>query len=196
MYVSDENMHFTQPGTPIRLEVQVLVCTLATSLERVPVPFYTMDNVARYVSVQLTSAKRSWDEHGLARVDPLSFLLGSAVTVLCVLMEPVARALVGGVLVGVLTLVKYAVLITAIGLCGYVLTVQKHEAPAAGPTPNPADRSSHEKAVREQFLQGAAPVEDDFEVVGYNELQVHPERPPKAVKRESTYEKFVKQARG
>ncbi|SCV05499.1 LANO_0H08834g1_1 [Lachancea nothofagi CBS 11611] len=151
-----------------------------------------MDQASEHIATYFAHAKQSWDEHGFARIDALSFLLGSATTILFILLEPVIRALIGGVLVSILTLLKYAVCLGGIVVCGVILVSKK---PIAGLASKRITDESPEPNAREQFVQRAT---DDFDIVGYKEshqtLDKQPRKARKTRPTDTTYESFVRQA--
>ncbi|SCU86643.1 LAME_0D07052g1_1 [Lachancea meyersii CBS 8951] len=152
-----------------------------------------MEQLAEYATSCLSRAKHMWEDRGLPRIDALSFLLGSVVTILISFLEPVFKALIGGILVSLLTLLKYAVCVAGVVICFVILTSTKLDKLVPKTT---SPETSSPKDVRKDFIQRAGTTSDDYEIVRYKDVKGYREKPPKKpVPPESTYEKFVDQAR-
>ncbi|CUS23643.1 LAQU0S11e01002g1_1 [Lachancea quebecensis] len=142
-----------------------------------------MDQAKDALSAYYKKLEVAVGESNFKDVHVPSFLLGCFFTVLLLVLEPVFKALVGGILVSVVTVAKYLVIVGGVVLCGMVLT-SKGTAKEAPPLEQLVDPRDH-------FIQSASP--DDLNVVGYNEMKTGKRRrKPKSVK--NTYETFVRQA--
>ncbi|CAR24948.1 hypothetical protein ACU8KH_04855 [Lachancea thermotolerans] len=144
-----------------------------------------MDQAKDALSAYYKRLEAAVGESSFKDVHLPSFLLGCFATILLLVLEPVFKALVGGILVSVVTVVKYLVVVGGVVLCGLILTSKGTAQEASQPEPlvDP----------RDHFIKNASP--DDLNVVGYNEMKTgRRRRKPKPVK--NTYDTFVRQAGG
>lgn len=110
-----------------------------------------------------------------------SFLLGCFLTLNLILLEPVFRTLVGGVLISAITLIKYCAIIGGVILCSAVLASKDGKV-----TLKKKDEHINPKLnARQQFI---SQVDNDFEIVGYNDLT---DVRSKEVQKEANVEEFV-----
>ncbi|CEP62090.1 uncharacterized protein LALA0_S04e07558g [Lachancea lanzarotensis] len=152
-----------------------------------------MEQTTAYVSAWLTRTTLSWEDRGLPRIDTLSFVLGAVAALMLSFLEPVLKALIGGLLVSLLTLLKYAICTGGVVACWIILkskkgTVSESRAKSIG--------ESTDQDARKQFMQRATPATaDNYEIVDYQNVKKHHSPLTKPVHIKSPYEQFVSQAR-
>lgn len=132
----------------------------------------------------------------LGAVHVPSFLLGCFITISLALMEPLLRALVGGLIVTAVQLIKYSVMVCGIVLCGViVLSKDKKRSAMEGSTPVKLE-DTQIPTPRDQFIEDAS---NDFDIVGYNSMtsskhRKHTEPITPARTEENAYENFIQMA--
>ncbi|QLQ79706.1 hypothetical protein HG537_0C03540 [Torulaspora globosa] len=134
------------------------------------------------------------------RLDPVneihlpSFVLGCSVMISVSLLGPFVRLFIGGILLTVITLIKYLVIIGGITACVLVLTNKNSDTMSKKPVQEPPEvvqtykKSQHGKPDRKVEL-----AKDDFESIKYYDIpkvQSEVKRAPV----ENAYDRFVNMA--
>lgn len=150
----------------------------------------------------------NWIEQNVnhrVRVDPLneihlpSFVLGCSVIITLSLLGPFMKIFVGGVLLTLVTLVKYMVIIGGITACGLILSSRNKEPNKTVPG-EPLPKASEElrKAKRGHKMDTEPEAEvdlakDNFEQIKYYDIPKTKSQ-TKRVPTENAYNKFINRA--
>ncbi|SCU94075.1 LAFA_0F19702g1_1 [Lachancea sp. 'fantastica'] len=153
-----------------------------------------MEQTTTYVSTWLARTRQSWEDRGLPRIDALSFVLGAVAALMLSFLEPVLKALIGGILVSLLTLLKYAICTGGVIAC-WIILKSKKGLNSESPVKPIGVGSTHQDDARNKFVQRAVENADDYEIVDYKDVKRHRSPATQPIHVESPYERFVNQAR-
>ncbi|SCU97266.1 LAMI_0F09450g1_1 [Lachancea mirantina] len=135
------------------------------------------------------------------KIHPPSFFLGCLVTISLTLLEPVLRALVGGIVISILRLVKFAVLIGGLYLCATVI-FSKDSAPQPKKLAQLFNKSESQvrfaPTPKNDFVNNAdRAIETDNFVVAREDVRKHGRRgyvEDESPERDAAYERFIRKA--
>lgn len=150
------------------------------------------------VDLRYTQLQAKFEKTSLKDIHAPSFLLGCFSTILLLVLQPVFRALVGGILVSVITVIKYIVIVGGVTLCGVILTSKRvgraeraAAAAAAAAVPSAVAPSPRDQFIRDASAAAGAEA-DDLDIVGYNEAKAVRRKERRSA--QTAYEAFVRQA--